>query len=222
MMPFAGGLDSLPNGTLLLSVAAALLYLPVQGRAPSLRRSVVKTTATALLAVLAFIEGGPFLLVAALALSAAGDFFLARDGETAFLAGLASFLAAHLAYVPLFLSVGGGMEILTWQLWRLGLVLLAAIGAALLMRRLLAAVAPQMRVPVAVYAAAILAMLLAAATVPSPVILIGAILFVLSDSLLAIGRFLTPPDSPRQRPIGAAVWVLYYLAQAAIALGFLL
>ncbi|MCO5145562.1 MAG: lysoplasmalogenase [Aquamicrobium sp.] len=222
MMPFAGGLDSLPNGTLLLSVVAALLYLPVQGRAPSLRRSVVKTTATALLAVLAFIEGGPFLLVAALALSAAGDFFLSRDGETAFLAGLASFLAAHLAYVPLFLSVGGGTEILTWQPWRLGLAILAAIGAAVLMRRLLAAVAPQMRIPVVLYAAAILAMLLAAAAVPSPVILIGAILFVLSDSLLAIGRFLTPPDSPRQRPIGAAVWVLYYLAQAAIALGFLL
>lgn len=222
MMPFAGGLDSLPNGTLLLSVVAALLYLPVQGRAPSLRRSFVKTAATALLAVLAFIEGGPFLLVAALALSAAGDFFLSRDGETAFLAGLASFLAAHLAYVPLFLSVGGGMEILTWQPWRLGLVLLAALGAALLMRRLLAAVAPQMRGPVVLYAAAILAMLLAAATVPSPVILIGAILFVLSDSLLAIGRFLLPPDSPRQRPTGAAVWVLYYLAQAAITLGFLL
>lgn len=222
MMPFAGGLDSLPNGTLLLSVVAALLYLPVQGSAPSLRRSVVKTAATALLAILAFIEGGPFLLVAALALSAAGDFFLSRNGETAFLAGLASFLAAHLAYVPLFLSVGGGTEILTWQPWRLGLAVLAALGAALLMRRLVPAAGPQMRAPVAVYAAAILAMLLAAATVPSPVILIGAILFVASDSLLAIGRFLTPPDSPRQRPVGAAVWVLYYLAQAAIALGFLL
>ena len=81
MMPFAGGPESLANGTLLLSVAAAALYLPVQGRAPSLRRSLVKTAATALLAVLAFIEGGPWLLVAALALGAAGDFFLSRDGE---------------------------------------------------------------------------------------------------------------------------------------------
>lgn len=222
MMPFAGGLDSLPNGTLLLSVVAALLYLPVQGRAPSLRRSFVKTAATALLAVLAFIEGGPFLLVAALALGAAGDFFLSRDGETAFLAGLASFLAAHIAYVPLFLSAGGGMEMLAWQPWRLGLAVLAVIGAALLLYRLIPAVESRMRAPVVLYTAAILAMLLAAATVPSPVILIGAILFVVSDSLLAVGRFLMPPDSPRQRPTGAAVWVFYYLAQAAIALGFLL
>jgi hypothetical protein len=58
MMPFPGGVDSLANGTLLLSVAAALLYLPVQGRPPSLRRTIVKTAAVALLAVLAWIAGG--------------------------------------------------------------------------------------------------------------------------------------------------------------------
>jgi len=222
MMPFPGGMDSLANGTLLLSVAAALLYLPVQGRSPSLRRTIVKTAAVALLAVLAWIAGGPLLLVAALALSAAGDAFLAQEGETPFLAGLASFLAAHLAYVALFLSTGGGAAMLTAEPWRLALALLAAAGAVVLLRRLLPAAGPAMRVPVAAYAAAILAMLWAAATVPAPIILAGAALFVLSDSLLAIGRFLLPPDSPRQPATGAAVWVFYYLAQAAIALGFLL
>lgn len=222
MMPFEGGIDSLANGTLLLSAVAALLYLPVQGRAPSLRRSFVKTVSTALLAVLAYIEGGPLLLVVALASSSAGDFFLSRDGEKPFLAGLASFLAAHIVYVPLFLSVGGGTDMLLWQPWRIGLAVVAVLGAGLLLRRLLPAAGAQMRVPVAVYTAAILAMLLAAATVPSPVILIGAVLFVLSDSLLAIGRFLLPEGSPRQRPTGAAVWVFYYLAQVAITLGFLL
>lgn len=221
-LPFAGGIDSLPNGTLLLSVIAALLYLPVQGREPSLRRSVVKTASTALLAALAFIEGGPWLLVAALALSAAGDFFLSRDGERSFLAGLASFLAAHVAYVPLFLSVGGGTDILLWQPWRIGLAVLGILGAGFLLRLLLPAAGPQMRAPVALYTTAILAMLLAAATVPAPVIVVGAALFVASDSLLAIGRFLLPAGSPRQRPVGTAVWVLYYLAQAAITLGFLL
>lgn len=222
MMPFDGGIDSLANGTLVLSVIAAVLYLPVQGRAPSWRRSLVKTASTALLAVLAYIQGGPALLVAALALSAAGDFFLSRAGERAFLAGLASFLAAHIAYVPLFLSVGGGTDILLWQPWRIGLAVVAIAGAGLLLRRLLPAAGAQMRGPVALYAAAILAMLLAAATVPAPVILAGAVFFVVSDSLLAAGRFLLPAGSPRQRPVGAAVWVFYYLAQAAITLGFLL
>lgn len=222
MMPFPGGIDSLSNGTLVLSAAAALLYLPVQGRAPSLRRTVVKTASTALLALLAVPEGGPALLVAALALSAAGDAFLSRDGETPFLLGLASFLLAHIAYVPLFLSVGGGLAILAAEPWRIALSLLAVAGAVVLLRRLLPAAGPQMRLPVAVYTAAILAMMLAAATVPSPIILIGAAMFVVSDSLLAIGRFLMPPHAPRQRPTGAAVWVFYYLAQAAITLGFLL
>lgn len=222
MMPFPGGIDSLSNGTLVLSIAAALLYLPVQGRAPSLRRTVVKTASTALLALLAVLEGGPALLVAALALSAAGDAFLSRDGETPFLLGLASFLLAHIAYVPLFLSVGGGLAILAAEPWRIALSLLAVAGAVVLLRRLLPAAGPQMRLPVAVYTAAILAMMLAAATVPSPIVLIGAAMFVVSDSLLAIGRFLMPPHAPRQRPTGAAVWVFYYLAQAAITLGFLL
>lgn len=222
MMPFPGGIDGLANGTLILSVVAAALYLPVQGRPPSLRRTLVKTAATALLAVLAFTQGGPWLLVAALALSAAGDAFLAQEGERPFLAGLASFLAAHLAYVALFLSAGGGAPLLTAEPWRLALALLAAIGAGMLLRRLLPAAGPAMRLPVAVYTAAILAMLWAAATVPAPVILAGAALFVVSDSLLAIGRFLLPADAPGQRPMGAAVWIFYYLAQAAITLGFVL
>lgn len=222
MTPFPGGIESLANGTLILSAAAALLYLPLQGREPSLRRTLVKTGSTALLALLAWMEGGPALLVAALALSAAGDAFLAQDGEKAFLAGLASFLAAHIAYVPLFLSAGDRLEILADEPWRIALAALAIAGAAVLMRRLLPAAGPGMRVPVALYAAAILAMLLAAATVPSPVIVAGAALFVVSDSLLAAGRFLLAPDSPGQRPVGAAVWITYYLAQVAIALGFLL
>lgn len=221
-MPFAGGIESLANGTLILSVAAALLYLPLRDREPSPRRTLVKAGSTALLALLAWMEGGPVLLVAALALSAAGDAFLAQDGEKAFLAGLASFLAAHIAYVPLFAAAGGGLDILAGEPWRAVIAALAIAGAAALLRRLLPAAGPAMRGPVAVYAAAILTMLLAAATVPSPVIVAGAVLFVLSDALLATGRFLLAPDSPRRRPVGMAVWIAYYLAQAAIALGFLL
>ena len=61
----------------------------------------MKTLAVALLAVLVVVESGPLLLFAALALSAAGDAFLSREDDRAFLAGLASFLAAHLAYIAL-------------------------------------------------------------------------------------------------------------------------
>ena len=222
MMPFPGGFDSLANGTLILSLAAAIAYLPVQGRQPSLRRSLVKTGATALLALLAFIEGGPLLLIVALVLSAAGDAFLAQNGEKAFLAGLASFLAAHIAYVMLFLFAGNGLQPLVAQTWRVGLCAVAIAAALYLLRRLLATVATEMRLPITLYTIAILAMLLAAATVPALIVVIGALLFVVSDTLLAIGRFLLAPQSAQQKPLGAAVWVSYYLAQASITLGFLL
>ena len=222
MMPFPGGFDSLANGTLILSLAAAIAYLPVQGRQPSLRRSLVKTGATALLALLAFIEGGPLLLIVALVLSAAGDAFLAQNGEKAFLAGLASFLAAHIAYVMLFLFAGNGLQPLATGVWRVGLCTVAIAAALYLLRRLLATVATEMRLPITLYTIAILAMLLAAATVPALIVVIGALLFVVSDTLLAIGRFLLAPQSAQQKPLGAAVWVSYYLAQASITLGFLL
>lgn len=222
MMPFPGGFDSLANGTLILSLAAAIAYLPVQGRQPSRRRSLVKTGATALLAILAFIEGGPVLLVAALVLSAAGDAFLAQNGEKAFLAGLVSFLVAHIAYVMLFLSAGGGLETLAAASWRVAVCALAIAAAIFFLRHLLPAVGRQMRLPVTLYTGAILVMLLAATTVAAPIIIVGALLFVVSDTILAIRRFLLTPQSPAQQPLGLMVWISYYLAQAAITLGFLL
>lgn len=222
MMPFPGGIESLANGTLLLSLAAAVAYLAAQSRAPSLRRSAAKTAAVGLLAVLAFLQGGPVLLIAALALSAAGDAFLAQEGEKPFFAGLASFLLAHVAYVVLFLRTGDGLGILASQPWRVALCAICIVAAMGLLRRLLPVAGPQMRLPVTLYTDAILAMLVAAATVRAPAIVAGAVLFVVSDTLLAIGRFLLAPGDPRQPVLGAAVWVSYFLAQAAITLGFLL
>lgn len=222
MTPFAGGIDSLSNGTLLFAAAAAFFYLLVHARPPSWRRTLAKAGSVALLALLAVIEGGPLLLVAALLLSAAGDAFLAQEGEKPFLAGLASFLAAHLAYVALFWTHGGAAEILFAQPWRLALPIVALLATALLLRRLLPAVGAPLRMPVSAYVAAILAMMATAATVPAPIVVLGAALFVASDAILATERFLLAPASPHRAWAGPAVWVLYWLAQAAITLGFLL
>ena len=222
MMPFDGGVDSVANGTLLLSGLAALLYRGARHYASPLRRMIVKTLAVALLAVLAFIEGGPLLLVAALVLSAAGDAFLAREGETAFLAGLASFLAAHLAYLALFLQAGGGFEILQVQPWRLVLPVVVLGGAALLLARLMPAVPGRLRVPVTAYVVAILAMMMASSTVANPIVMAGAALFVTSDAILAVETFLLAQASRHRLWTSPALWVLYYLSQAIITLAFLL
>ncbi|MDG4880838.1 lysoplasmalogenase [Mesorhizobium sp. WSM4884] len=222
MMPFPGGIDANPNATLLFSVAAAAIYALALELSPRIARSAAKTLAVGLLAALAVMQGGPLLLVAALALSSVGDAFLSRDGEKAFLGGLASFLVAHVAYVALFLEVGGGIGLLAAEPWRGAVALAMAVFAVVMLATLWRRVGPALRVPIAVYVAAILAMGIAALTTFHPWVVAGAVLFMASDGLLAAERFLLAAISPHRVWMRYAVWVLYYAAQLAITLGFLL
>jgi uncharacterized membrane protein YhhN len=162
------------------------------------------------------------LLVAALALSAVGDAFLSRDGETPFLGGLASFLAAHILYVPLFLRSGGRLDVLGTETWRGAIALAMAAFVVVMLAALWRRVGPGLRTPIAVYIAAILAMGISALTLDNPWVIGGAVLFMASDGLLATEKFLVPAIAPYRAGIRYAVWVLYYAAQLAITLGFLL
>jgi len=222
MMPFPGGIEANANATLLFSFVAAVIYAFALDMPPKLTRTAAKTLAVALLAVLAAMQGSPPLLVAALALSAVGDAFLSRDGEKAFLGGLASFLAAHIVYVALFLKTGGGLELLSAQSWRGAIALAMAAFSIVMLAALWRRVGPQLRVPIAIYVAAILAMGLSALTTGNAWVIAGAVLFIASDGLLAAERFLLAAISPHRVWMRYAVWVLYYAAQLAITLGFLL
>ncbi|MGQ3107521.1 MAG: lysoplasmalogenase family protein, partial [Niveispirillum sp.] len=68
--------------------------------------------------------------------------------------------------------------------------------------------------PVGLYVAAILAMALAAWNQPGLAIPVGATLFVISDALIAGGRFLALGPWTAQ-----AIWATYALAQILIVLG---
>ncbi|ESW98013.1 hypothetical protein X769_26160 [Mesorhizobium sp. LSJC268A00] len=220
-MPFAGGIDANANATLIFSLVAAVIYAFTLDMRPTLARSAAKTLAVAMLAALAFMQGGPLLLVVALLLSGVGDAFLSRDGEKAFLGGLASFLAAHVLYVPLFLR-GGGLDVLSTETWRGAIALAMAAFAVVMLAALWRRVSPGLRVPIAVYIAAILAMGISALTLDNPWVIGGAVMFMASDGLLAAEKFLVPAIAPYRAGIRYAVWVLYYAAQLAITLGFLL
>ncbi|PZV38215.1 lysoplasmalogenase [Mesorhizobium kowhaii] len=220
-MPFLGGIDANANATLIFSLVAAVIYAFTSGMPPTLARSAAKTLAVAMLAVLAALQGGPPLLVMALALSAVGDAFLSRDGEKAFLGGLASFLVAHIVYVALFLR-SGGLELLGAESWRGAIALAMAVFAIVMLAALWRRVGPGLRVPIAVYVAAILAMGISALTTGSVSIIGGALLFMASDGLLAAEKFLVAAISPHRVWMRFAVWALYYAAQLAITLGFLL
>jgi uncharacterized membrane protein YhhN len=214
MMPFHGGVAADGNALLLFSMASAFLYLLMIQRAPSMKRTLAKAAATGLLAALAYREGGPDLLVAALMFSAAGDAALAQDGDRAFVTGLGAFLLAHIAYAALFWTGTGGFT--TLDMAAAGAIILFGLGfGVVLVRR-----AGKLALPVAVYVLAIMAMGVTAAGVGG-VVLAGAVLFIASDALIGTQRFLLAPGHTAQRGISVAIWVLYWLAQCILTLGVL-
>jgi uncharacterized membrane protein YhhN len=221
-MPFFGGIEETPNATLILSVAAAFLYLVIVNARPTPLRSAAKTMAVGLLAVLVFVQNGPPLLFGALVLSAFGDAFLSRDGERTFLAGLMSFLGAHLFYIALFVTRGGGTEVLFAEPWRLAVAAAIAVVAVAMLVLLWRRVKPRLRLLILVYALAIVAMALAALTLDQRWVVGGALLFLASDALLATERFLISAISPHRYWLRQGVWSLYYVAQVTITLSFLL
>lgn len=222
MLPFPGGIEATDNATLVFSAAAALLYAFIVGMKPSLLRSAVKTISTALLAWLAWSRGGPDLLIIGLALGSLGDLFLSRDGDKAFLGGLASFLAAHVAYIALFLDQGAGLGILSAEPWRGALAGLVAVFAFGVLFILMQRVPPTLRIPVIAYSLTIMGMGITALTTSNWLVIAGAGMFMMSDTLLGWERFVSPAISPHRPLLRFSVWVLYYLAQLLITLGFVL
>jgi uncharacterized membrane protein YhhN len=223
MLPFPEGLEAQANGALVLTILAAIIYLYARPLPVSWRRSAVKTIPLAALASLSFTEGGPWLLTAALALSALGDLALAQeDDDRFFLAGLGAFLAAHIAYVALFATGSAGLAILLAEPWRLAAALAICTFGIIMLVRLWPALDSAMRPAVLAYMLAIVAMGVTAFTTQSPAVIVGAVLFIASDAILAAERFLLSADAPQRTVTGPAIWITYIAAQIVIVLGVLL
>ncbi len=210
----------MPILPLLLTAAIALcaaLAIGADGRGARRMVYVCKPLATVLVLALAATVTDAVsaryqaLVCAGLLFSLAGDVFLMLPRDR-FVAGLASFLVAHGFYVAAFAP---------WPLALrapLALLVLAAFGAVLL--RALWDGLGRLRGPVALYAAALLAMAWQAAerwmslgTTPALLATVGAALFVVSDAALAWGRF-----RARHRYGQTVVLSTYWAAQWLIAL----
>ena len=77
-------------------------------------------------------------------------------------------------------------------------------------------------VPILVYVVGIVAMGWAALTTDNVFIVGGAVMLMASDGLLATERFLVSAISPYRSSLRVAVWVLYYIGQLLVTLGFIL
>ncbi|MDQ6918459.1 MAG: lysoplasmalogenase [Candidatus Dormibacteraeota bacterium] len=159
-----------------------------------------------------------YLFVAALLLSLLGDVFLLMS-DRHFRAGLIAFLTAHLAYCLGFLVAGANRGLLTIAVPAVAVVSLA-IGGRIL--RALADHPPPgvwragrggAAYPVTAYLLAISAMLTLAAASGKSAALIGAMLFYVSDGLIAWNRFVRPL-AWSQLP----VIVTYHLGQVGLVL----
>jgi uncharacterized membrane protein YhhN len=154
-------------------------------------------------------------LLAALVLSLAGDVALLSDSEGRFVLGLGSFLLAHVAFVVAF--VHAGMPRGDFAL--VGLALVAGL-ALVVARRVVPAAAREGGRPLAgavtAYVAVIGAMVVAAWATGRPLVALGASVFMVSDAVLALDRFVRP------RRFGSlAVMVTYHLGQVLIVVGLL-
>lgn len=154
------------------------------------------------------LERFDWLLMAALAASMAGDVFLMLPGGY-FIPGLASFLVAHLFYIALFRQGIG------WFPSARALLLTLGVGAAMYAWVWGGLTDTVLKVAVATYVGVISLMVAQAigrATVlrdtASRAVALGACIFMLSDSLIAINRFVQPLPM-------VSLWVLttYYAAQ---------
>ncbi len=158
------------------------------------------------------------LLCAALIFSWGGDVALMYEGDSYFLLGMGSFLIAQLIYAYLFRK---SIQLkIHWKWWYIVPVLLMTIG-------FLSQVLPKagaLQIPIGVYALAISVMAIMAiarhgkvADKSFKLVLLGAITFVVSDSLIAWNKFVMP-----FAPGDALVMLTYTSAQLLIVRGVLI
>jgi uncharacterized membrane protein YhhN len=149
--------------------------------------------------------------VVALVFSLAGDVLLMIPADR-FVAGLAAFLIAHLAYVVGFSVHGAGGRALA-----IALVVVAVVVAPFAVKILRALTRQRpLLAPVTLYMVVISVMVASALATGDVVAGVGAALFVSSDTMIAWNRFV--------RPFAAAdvgIMVTYHLGQGALVLSLL-
>jgi len=206
-----------PAAWVLLVVAAGAAALDWVAVACGRRRLeyVAKPAATlAILGVAATVSSprpaAQAWFVAALGLSLAGDVFLML-GRNLFVAGLGSFLLAHLAYLPGLLEGSAGR----WWV-AVPVAVTACIVGVRLVRGLRRGGHGALVGPVLAYVAAIGTMVSAALASGNPAAGFGAVCFMVSDAMIGEQRFVRPrPAYP------VAIMVTYHVAQASLALSLL-
>jgi uncharacterized membrane protein YhhN len=211
-------------GFLLFIAVACVQLIAIRFNIPTLR-ILTKPLLMPVLAFIVYFNGQHtkrFYIIAGLLFSFLGDIFLLLEDKYPrfFIYGLASFLATHILYIIFFCRIKLIQTSLVKQHPYLPL-LIAIYGAGLIY--LLNPFLGALKVPVILYAVIICGMLLTSIHVYKSVgtaagsrYIMGASLFVMSDSLLAVNKFYQSIPSA-----GLFIMLTYCAAQYFIVRGFI-
>ena len=201
------------SSILLILAVAALLWAELRSYQTGI--VIAKPAASTMFVVTALLAGALSssygqLILFGLVLSWLGDVFLIPKRQIYFVAGLGSFLLAHLAFSGAFLFLPLDMPGLA------GATIAVSIFAAFTLRWLWPHLPDKLRLAVVAYVGAISLMVALAGgttTAAGLSLLIGAVLFAVSDLFVARERFV-------QSAVANRLWglPLYYSAQLVFAL----
>jgi uncharacterized membrane protein YhhN len=144
------------------------------------------------------IRGFPAYVKAALAFSIVGDVALLFENRDPlfFMAGLGSFLLAHILYIIAFLRIRTGQTAQSGQLPLRWFWIISVTAYLVILLYILMPYLNELKVPVIIYALVLCGMLLSVVHAfrspyakPGVICVAGALLFVISDSVLAINKF---------------------------------
>jgi uncharacterized membrane protein YhhN len=199
---------------MLLIILSASIHIRAEYRGPRQQIYIFKPLTMVFILLIAILGqvASPFykyIIIAGLVFSLAGDIFLMLPSDR-FVAGLVAFLIAHLFYIAAFASE---ISALIW----LPLIPFVIYGIAIYI--ILAPSLGKLRLPVLIYVAVILIMawlawerLIQTGQTGALLASIGAILFIISDTILAIDRFRGTFKLAR-----ASNLITYFAAQLFIA-----
>jgi uncharacterized membrane protein YhhN len=196
-----------------------LAYKPYSGS------FIVKALPIWLLAVVAYRYrlGGSrgWLLFAGVLWGSIGDIFLDLDPQNYFVFGLGAFLVGHVLYILFFVS---GFQLNKLRVGLATVLVAFSIGMAVILLPRIEAQDPNLVLPVMVYLTVILCMGLAAVLRQpvSSLSIYGSLVFMLSDSLIALRKFVFVDAVEGTLPglvFSVAIMFTYYLAQYLIVEG---
>jgi len=190
------------------------------GEPPFIVGTIFKASSIVILGLVALLAHSR-LLAAGLLFGALGDALLAWSPDT-FLYGAFAFLIGHLFYITLWLRSGIGIGAALKSPPRL-LGALALIVACIVMTYLLVPRDNPMFAPLAVYTGVLTLMALCSFTLPTTrwLVMLGAVLFFISDGFVAWNMFHHDPDPTLAYWRSFAGWMIYWAGQAAICFGAL-